>query len=318
MFTAVTSTKIFCNDRCPARAPKVQNRLMLPSVRDCLAIGCRPCKRCKPLHADGGPQWLSGLLALVEDCTQRAVAIVEKDLPVSKEPLARWFKASHSITFDAYLRMRRLACELGTNWCDLKSEDRVARKDLFEDLILRKTVALKKRQRSKIILVNRIVTPLGPMVVCANDDGIVLLEFADRRMLETQLVRVSKIFGARFRVGVNESMRQLDREFKEYFAGQRTVFEVPLVPTATAFQNALWRELLKIPAGKTSTYQKLATKLKKPKAVRAVGRANGDNRLTILVPCHRVVGSDGSLTGYGGGLDRKQWLLDHEKKMATV
>ena len=318
MFTAVTSTKIFCNDRCPARAPKKQNRLMLPSVRDCLAIGCRPCKRCKPLHVEGGPQWMSELLATVEEWTQLSRPVVDNVLPASKESLARWFKANHSITFDAYLRMRRLANELGTNWCDSNSADWTARKDLFENLMHQKAISLAKRKRIDVILVNRIVTPLGPMVVCANDAGIVLLEFADRRMLETQLVRVSKIFEARYSVGVNEAMRQLDHEFKEYFEGQRLEFEVPLVHDATEFQNAVWNELLKIPTGRTSTYQKLATKLKKPKAVRAVGRANGDNRLTILVPCHRVVGSDGSLTGYGGGLDRKQWLLDHEKKMATV
>jgi O-6-methylguanine DNA methyltransferase len=90
---------------------------------------------------------------------------------------------------------------------------------------------------------------------------------------------------------------------------------VPLVNDGTEFQNKVWKQLVNIPVGKTSTYQKLATKIRKPKAVRAVGRANGDNRLTILIPCHRVVGSDGSLTGYGGGLDRKHWLLQHEREM---
>jgi AraC family transcriptional regulator of adaptative response/methylated-DNA-[protein]-cysteine methyltransferase len=312
MFTAVTSTKIFCNDQCPAQPPKKQNRLILPTVRDCLAIGCRPCKRCKPLHIDGGPKWLTKVLARVEDDSPH------ETISPSKESLARWFKTNHQITFDALLRMRRLAKEIGTTWCDAKSPDRIGRKKLFEELLQRKAATLATRERVNSVLVNRIVTPLGPMVVFANQKGIVLLEFAERRMLETQIVRVARIFDAQFRVGVNDMMRQLDQEFQEYFAGQRREFEVPLVDLATEFQNAVWGELVKIPAGKTATYQKIATKLKKPKAVRAVGRANGDNRFTILVPCHRVIGSDGSLTGYGGGLDRKQWLLDHEKKIASV
>ena len=169
-----------------------------------------------------------------------------------------------------------------------------------------------------MILVNRLVTPLGPMVVCASERGIILLEFADRRMLETQLVRIARIFEAQFRVGVNEHIRQLDRELGEYFSGTRREFDVALMDIATDFQNSVWEQLKSIPLGETSTYQRLAVRLDKPKAVRAVGRANGDNRLTILIPCHRVVGSDGSLTGYGGGLDRKQWLLDHERKMVGV
>ena len=318
MLTAVTSTRIFCNNRCPAQPPKKENRLMLASARDCIGLGCRPCKRCKPLHVDEGPSWLSSVLQLVEDLTASSDQISAKQLKsfsTSKDSVARWFSTKHGFTFDAYLRMRRLARELGTTWLDTKSRNCIGRKSLFEALLKSKAPALARNKQLNTILVNRILTPLGPMVVCATDDGVVLLEFADRRMLETQIVRIAKLFMAQFRIGVNDAMRQLVSEFDEYFAGSRRDFDVPLVNDGTEFQNKVWKQLVNIPVGKTSTYQKLATKIRKPKAVRAVGRANGDNRLTILIPCHRVVGSDGSLTGYGGGLDRKHWLLQHEREM---
>jgi AraC family transcriptional regulator of adaptative response/methylated-DNA-[protein]-cysteine methyltransferase len=318
MLTAVKSTRIFCNDRCPAQPPRKENRVMLPTVRDCLGLGCRPCKRCKPMHVDGGPEWLQPLFNMIEDLTKLNQLVDERSLRtlgLTKQSLGRWFATHQQFTFDAYCRMRRLGFELGTHFCHAESKDSVGRKRLFEPLLQRKAIRLYERERSGPMLVNRVITRLGPMVVCANDDGICLLEFADRRMLETQLVRIAKLFDAHFRIGINEHVRQLDVEMREYFAGRRRNFEVALVDGATEFQNSVWEQLKTIPLGETSTYQKLAIRLGKPNAVRAVGRANGDNRFTILIPCHRVLGSDGSLTGYGGGLDRKQWLLDHERKI---
>jgi methylated-DNA-[protein]-cysteine S-methyltransferase len=102
------------------------------------------------------------------------------------------------------------------------------------------------------------------------------------------------------------------RQLTEYFAGTRRVFDLPLRPQGTAFQQRVWRELTEIPYGETWSYGELAKRIDKPSASRAVGLANGRNPISILVPCHRVIGADGSLTGYGGGLDRKRWLLAHE------
>lgn len=318
MLTAVKSTRIFCTDRCPAPPPREENRLKLRTVRDCLGVGCRPCKRCKPMHVDNGPEWLQKLLNLVEDLSSKGHPVDEpalRTLGLTKQSLGRWFAANHQITFDAYCRMRRLAVELGTHFSHRDSNNVVGRKKLFETLIQHKAPTLFEKTRERVFLVNRLLTPLGPMVVVADALGICLLEFADRRMLETQLVRIAKLFKAEFRVGVNDSIQQLARELQEYFEGSRRDFDVPLMDLATDFQNSVWEELKSIPCGETSTYQKLAVRLDKPQAVRAVGRANGDNRLSILIPCHRVLGSDGSLTGYGGGLDRKKWLLEHEQKM---
>ena len=112
-------------------------------------------------------------------------------------------------------------------------------------------------------------------------------------------------------------MRQLEAELREYFEGTRQVFEVALDTPTTPFRQNVWEELLTIPYGQTRSYSEQARRIGKPRAVRAVGSANGHNRIAIVIPCHRVIGSDGSLTGYGGGLARKKWLLDFERRHAS-
>jgi AraC family transcriptional regulator of adaptative response/methylated-DNA-[protein]-cysteine methyltransferase len=108
----------------------------------------------------------------------------------------------------------------------------------------------------------------------------------------------------------------LKRQLKEYFKGKRKEFSLQMLTPGTEFQRSVWKELRKIPYGSTMSYQEQADLLKNPLSVRAVAQANGANRLAIIIPCHRVIGSDGHLVGYGGGLERKKWLLDHEKKFS--
>jgi AraC family transcriptional regulator of adaptative response/methylated-DNA-[protein]-cysteine methyltransferase len=165
---------------------------------------------------------------------------------------------------------------------------------------------------------NRILTPLGPMVVAASNSCICLLEFADRRMLETQLKRVQKIYQTVFAPGTNDLIKQLELELKEYFAGDRKDFSVPWESPGSEFQMRVWARLQNIPYGKTISYARLASDIDNPDAQRAVGRANGDNRFAIIIPCHRVIRSDGTLSGYGGGVWRKQWLLDHEREIVNT
>ena len=159
-----------------------------------------------------------------------------------------------------------------------------------------------------------IATPLGPMVVVATDDGIVLLEFEDRPELPGQLVRLERSLGPTRTDGRHPHVEQVRDELAAYWAGERWVFEVPLVVAGTPFQVACWTWLRTIPAGLTRSYAQGATGMGRPTAVRAFARANGANRLAIVVPCHRVVGRDGALTGYGGGLERKRALLHHEAR----
>lgn len=160
-----------------------------------------------------------------------------------------------------------------------------------------------------------IETPLGEMVAAASDEGITLLEFRDRRALPTQWRTLAKHFGGEPVEGDHPHLRQLRQELAAYFAegSELTRFEVPLHAPGTPFQMRVWDQLRLIPHGRTCSYAQLAVNLGDPAATRAVARANGDNRIAILIPCHRVIGADGSLTGYGGKLWRKRWLLDHER-----
>ncbi|MGQ0649425.1 MAG: methylated-DNA--[protein]-cysteine S-methyltransferase [Gemmatimonadaceae bacterium] len=155
-------------------------------------------------------------------------------------------------------------------------------------------------------------TPLGQMVAVACDHGLTLLEFTDRPMLATQRDRVRRLFGSEIVEQRAPIFDQVEEQLRAFFAGRRTSFDLPLLPLGTPFQRLVWRALLEIPRGSTVSYDELALQLNRPGAQRAVGRANGDNRMAIVIPCHRVIGSDGSLTGYGGGLWRKRALLELE------
>ncbi len=151
-------------------------------------------------------------------------------------------------------------------------------------------------------------SPLGPMLAAASDAGICLHEFTDRPMLPAQLAAVRRRIGPPGD-GDHPLLEQLRRELNEYFAGERREFGVPLDAPGSAFQERVWSELREIPYGETISYRQLAERVGAARAPRAVGRANGANRLAIVIPCHRVVTATGRLGGYGGGVDRKEWLL---------
>jgi len=161
-------------------------------------------------------------------------------------------------------------------------------------------------------------SPVGPLVAAANDQGVCLLEFADRRSIERQMAVLRRRFDAALVPGTHRNLDQLRTELDEYFAGGRSRFDVPLVMRGTPFQESVWRRLLDIPYGTTMSYDGLARAIGRVGAQRAVGRANGDNRIAIVIPCHRVVQKDGKLRGYGGGLWRKQFLLDLERGASDV
>jgi AraC family transcriptional regulator of adaptative response/methylated-DNA-[protein]-cysteine methyltransferase len=161
--------------------------------------------------------------------------------------------------------------------------------------------------------VARLESPLGPLVAGATAEGVCLLEFSDGRRHERQLETVARRFGAAVVPGSSPHLDQLRLELQEYFAGRRRAFTVPLQAPGTAFEEQVWAELLRIPYGETRSYEDLALTLGRPRAPRAVGTANGRNRIAIVIPCHRVVNKDGKLGGYGGGLWRKQALLDLER-----
>jgi AraC family transcriptional regulator of adaptative response/methylated-DNA-[protein]-cysteine methyltransferase len=168
------------------------------------------------------------------------------------------------------------------------------------------------------IFVQRLLTPLGPMIAAADDEGLCMLEFANPYRLERQLKRIARLFQQPIAPGEHPLFEQTRREVTEYFAGTRSSFDVPLRLDGTDFQRQVWNALLTIPFGTTMSYRQLARCIDRRGAQRAAGRANGDNRFAIIVPCHRVVRSDGTLCGYGGGLWRKKWLLQHEHNVLAA
>jgi AraC family transcriptional regulator of adaptative response/methylated-DNA-[protein]-cysteine methyltransferase len=171
--------------------------------------------------------------------------------------------------------------------------------------------------------ITRIDTPIGTMVAAAVDDGLAVLDFADRRAARTALRDATRRLHAAPTVLSPKAAAQhpilgpLRVQLAEYFAGDRATFDLPLADArGTAFETSVWSWLLTIPPGETRTYAQGAAAVGRPAAVRAIGRANGRNPVAIIVPCHRVIGSDGDLTGYGGGLWRKRALLDLEASTA--
>ena len=157
-------------------------------------------------------------------------------------------------------------------------------------------------------------TPLGKMIAGATDAGVCLFDFEYRKSIEAIKKRVEVHVGSSLTTGEHPYFDWLKLEIDEYFRGGRQEFTVPVHLAGTPFQVRVWEALQQIPYGESRTYQQQSVALGNEKAIRAVAGANGENGIAIIIPCHRVVGKNGSLVGYGGGLPRKQWLLNHELK----
>jgi len=173
----------------------------------------------------------------------------------------------------------------------------------------------EKSGRATAIHIGWINTAIGPLIAGSRAGSLILLEFATRRRMEAQIRMLERWFkAAAFLPEDDAVIRQTSHELEEYFAGKRKDFEIPLDFPGTPFEVKVWTELLKIPYGETRSYEELALITSTKSAVRAVGSANGRNRIAIVIPCHRVVNKGGGLGGYGGGLWRKQTLLELESR----
>lgn len=166
------------------------------------------------------------------------------------------------------------------------------------------------------VRLRRISTPVGPMTLGATDDALVLADFTDRAMMPAQVAAVRRRIGQPVE-GSAPLLDEAERQLHEYFGGTRRAFDLPIDAPGSPFQERVWTELRRIPHGETISYRELAMRVEAPAASRAVGRANGANRLALVIPCHRVIASGGGLGGYGGGLDAKRWLLDLEARAAS-
>lgn len=318
----VKTTGIFCRPTCTARKPKLENTEYYSDAREALQFGYRPCKICRPLESSGAPpSWLLSILAESENNPSLRLKDWEiRERGVDPARIRRWFKKHHGLTFQAYLRARRINDAFGRIRHTSKVIDsafEVGYESLsgFNEAFKKTTGFIPSHSaRENIITVTRILSPLGPLFAGATDSGICLLEFTDRRMLETQIKRLRHLLNAEFIPGQSDVFFDLDLQLREYFAGTRQEFDLPLVLPGTTFQKQAWAALQEVPYGQTRSYGQQAKLMGNPKAVRAVGKANGDNRIAIIVPCHRIIAADGSLTGYGGGLWRKKYLLELENK----
>lgn len=319
-FTGVRTTGIFCRPTCPARKPDRRNIEFFPTARDALAHGFRPCLRCRPMELPGvTPEPIRQLMAEIERAPMKRLRDADlRARGLDPAMLRRWFRTHHGMTFQAYHRALRLARALGqlANGADITRaafDSGYESLSGFQEALRQITGRSPARSRdTPVVYLSRVLTPLGPMLLGATDEHVCILEFTDRRMLETQLARLSRKLACAFVPGSTDLSRMMERELAEYFAGQRRVFETPLSTPGTDFQQRVWAALREIPYGTVRSYGEQARAIGEPKAVRAVARANGDNRIAIVIPCHRVIGADGTLTGYGGGLSRKRWLLEHE------
>jgi len=156
-------------------------------------------------------------------------------------------------------------------------------------------------------------TPLGTMLAIADEHALYLLEFTDRKGLAGEIERLTKAIGLAITPGHTAPLESIESELRQYFAGELKQFTTPIILLGTQFQRQVWQELQKIPSGTTRSYLHMAHAIANPKGQRAVAQANSCNQLAIIVPCHRVINANGMLGGYSAGIERKQWLLEHEK-----
>ena len=320
-FLGVKTTGVFCRPGCSARMPNPENIEFFSSTKEALMGGYRACKRCHPMELAGAiPGWLKPVLLEIE--TNRDIVMKDQDLRqrgIDPVRVRRWFKKHHDMTFQAYLRARRVNHAFG-QIAQNGSVTHAAFDSGYQSLsgfasAFQQVTGFSPSNKMgrKIVSLTKLLTPLGPMFAGACAKGICLLEFNDRRMLDHQIKVLSKRLEAEFVPGDHDHFATLKHQLNQYFEGERTKFTVPLFVPGTKFQQQVWQGLQDIPYGETRSYQAQAKAIGNPKAVRAVARVNGENRIGILIPCHRVIGKDGKLVGYGGGLWRKQYLLNLER-----
>lgn len=319
-YVGVTSTGIFCRLTCPARKPRPENCRWFARPEEAEAAGFRPCKRCHPIGATAeGDAAVTALRAAMEaDPGRRWTETDIEEMGYDPSTIRRAFRRHFGMTFLQMARnirlregARRVAggdavieAQLDAGF-DSASGFRQAFARLFGH-------PPAKMRGADGLVADWIDTPLGGMIAVADDQALHLLEFTDRKALVPQLAKVSKAAKGRVGLGRTGVSGETARQLSEFFAGNRARFNLPLAPHGTDFQRRVWDALCRIPAGQTRSYTELARAIGQPTATRAVARANATNGIAIVIPCHRVIGADGTLTGYAGGLWRKEKLIAAE------
>lgn len=320
-YVCVSSTGVFCRLTCPARKPKPENCRFFATVGECIEAGFRACKRCHPLApmalADPAIAALLAALDARPDYRWRESDIERKGFDLST--VRRSFKRQFGMTFLEMARQRRLrdgfetlanGGAVITGQLDAGFDSASAFRAAFLRLL---GTAPGHLSSDPILFADWVPTPLGDMVSVTSKSQLHLLEFIDRKALPKELERLNKFCKGRLGIGRTEPGAQIKAELAAFFDGSGSEFRTPLAYHGSQFSAAVWDAVRDIPAGTTRSYRDVAARIDHPAAVRAVARANGANQIALVIPCHRVIGADGSLTGYGGGLWRKQKLLEIER-----
>lgn len=320
-YTCVLTTGIFCRPSCYARTPKRTNVCFVDTVKDALYKGFRPCKQCRPVISDSYPLAMRQLISDIDtDPSRKITQQILRERGLEPATVRRWFMTYHGLSFASYQRMVRInrAFELLNNGAALMD---AAMESGFESLsgfreeyTRRFKSPPSEAERQNPLYLYRFETVLGTMLAGATRDGLCLLEFLDRKMLETEIKQFTLRHHGVVLYAKNLHIKATMRQVEEYFAGTRTTFDIPLVEYGSSFQKSVWSALRTISYGQTRTYAQQAAQTASPQAIRATASANGRNTIAIITPCHRVVGNDGAMAGYGGGVWRKQWLIEHEAR----
>lgn len=321
-FVGVRTTGIFCRPTCTAKKPARQNVDFFATPSEALHGGYRPCLRCQPMDPGKRPP---KLVERLRSEVERAPGgrLTDKELAamaIDPSTARRQFKRHYGMTFQAYHRARRMGLALR----DVRRGERVEQvqngsgfesasgfRDAFTRIFGEPPTSAKAQAG---LFAERIETPLGAMLAIADDAGLRLLEFVDRRAMERELSILRRRLQTNVVPGEHPHLDATRAQLADYFAGKQLEFDLPLAPIGSEFQLRAWKILRSIPVAETRSYSWMAERLGDAGARRAVGRANGTNMISIVIPCHRVIRADGTLCGYGGGLWRKKWLLDHERK----
>jgi len=324
-YVGVKTTGIFCRLTCPARKPKRTNVVFFSCRNAAQDAGFRACLRCRPLDLK---RPTSAALETLRDRIRaepdrRWSAEDVKALGYDPSTVRRAFQREYGVTFAQFARSQRLGLAVnrlqqGGSVMDAQLDAGYESGSGFRDAVSRLIGDAPIRTTAHQILTAQwLDTPIGAMLAVADDAGVHLLEFAERKALPTEIERLRKRVGP-ICFGQHAMLDRLARQVDDYFAGRNADFDIPIVQKGTAFEAIVWDALRRIPAGETRSYGEIARAIGRPDAPRAAARANGANQVAIIVPCHRVIGADGSLTGYGGKIWRKQWLLEHERRIAST
>jgi len=323
-WAAVKTTGIFCRLTCPARKPKRENTTFYGTIAECMEAGFRPCSRCRPLMKFGetDPVVTKLVDALDADPFRRWSEDDVAAAGIDPSTARRAFKRRFGLSFLEMARLRRMgkAADIlneGASVIDAQIDAGFESGSGFRSAITRMFGEAPAKLRGKNLLrADWIETPIGPMIAIADSHALHILEFAERKALPAEIRRVQAATGSGIAMGRHAPIDHMQAELDAYFAGEDKGFSTRLAGHGTPFQRDVWTALRQIPVGETRSYGALAADMNAASSTRAVAGANGANQIAIVIPCHRVIASDGNLTGYGGGLWRKRWLLEHERRMA--